>query len=75
MTSKDQISEMIGNDSKNLFADDFDDALIDTTVGISARDVVVYDYEQSVEYVEFNLVNARVGEYTPKFIKLCKEFA
>jgi len=75
MTNKDQILEMIGNDSKNIFADDFDDALIDTTVGISARDVVVYDYEKSIEYVELNLVNADVGEYTPIFIKTCKEFA
>ena len=62
-----------------LFADGFDEAII----GYDANCTVVYDYDECMkilmkrddmtkqdahEYMEFNVVNAYVGDFTPIFI-------
>lgn len=89
MNIRNNISEYLGEDSQSLFADGFDDAIIGISVGISSRNVIVYDYdkcvdvlkkrdgmthEDAIDYIEYNTVNAYVGEYTPIFVKSCKEF-
>tara|TARA_R100000234_G_scaffold65453_2_gene39890 strand:- start:1663 stop:1944 length:282 start_codon:yes stop_codon:yes gene_type:complete len=65
-----------------LFADGFDDALIGVDM---VHYTAVYDvdkcvdvlmkesgmtFEEAQEYFEFNTLNAYVGEYTPKYIKI-----
>lgn len=66
-------------------ADGFDDAIIGIASLPGGEDVVVYDYyqcciiletrdgmteEESVEYMEFNVVGAYVGPDTPVFVRL-----
>lgn len=66
-----------------LIADGLDDAIIDVTAGINPQSMcVVYDYHkcvdifiqqgmswrEAIEWMEFNVVNAYVGENTPVFV-------
>ena len=69
-------------DEEALLADGFEDALIGYLRGSNI--VAVYDYnlcihilmednmtyEQAMEYMEYNVVNAYVGEKTPIFISV-----
>lgn len=81
------LEEYLGDESESLFADGFDDAILGVSVGISARETIVYDYdkcveilmqrdnmshEDAVDFIEHNTINAYVGEYTPIFVKTCK---
>ena len=76
LTKKEQISHL---NPEALFADGFDDALL----GYNADSFcAVYDYtncleilhkqdmtpEEAHEYMEFNVVSAFVGDFTPSFI-------
>ena len=84
MNRRKTIEEYLLNESEALFADGFDDAILGVSVGISARNVVVYDYDRCVEilmqkdkmsyedaidYIEYNTISAYVGEFTPIFVK------
>lgn len=66
-----------------LFVDGFDDAIIGVTRRINMEPVVAYDYdkcirilmskhgmeyEDALEYMEYNIVGAWMGENTPIFI-------
>lgn len=66
-----------------LLADGFDDAIIGITRRINMEPVVAYDYdkcveilmtnsgmeyEDAVEYMEYNVVGAWLGDHTPIFI-------
>jgi len=65
-----------------LLADGFEDALIGITEGMNS--VAVYDYEscvhilteqdmsydEAVEYMDFNVTGAYVGEKTPVFVRV-----
>ena len=66
-----------------LIADGLDDAIIGITSGINPKGMcVVYDYDkcveifvkdgmsdfEAIEWMEFNVVNAYVGENTPVFV-------
>ena len=66
-----------------LIADGLDDAIIDVTAGINPQSMcVVYDYHkcvdifiqqgmswvEAIDWMEFNVVNAYVGENTPVFV-------
>lgn len=65
-----------------LKADGFDQAIIGRARRCGQEDIIAYDYEQciaililqgmtdeeAVEYMEFNVVGAYVGEGTPIFI-------
>ena len=66
-----------------LIADGLDDAIIGVTAGINPQSMcVVYDYHkcvdifiqqgmswrEAIEWMEFNVVNAYVGENTPVFV-------
>ena len=80
---KKQIEDFLGDESYSLFADGFDDAILGVSVGIACRDVVVYDYdkcleillekglshEDAIDFLEYNTINAYVGEYTPIFVR------
>jgi len=76
LTKKEQIADL---NPEALFADGFDDALL----GYNADSFcAVYDYtncldilhkqdmtpEEAHEYMEFNVVSAFVGDFTPSFI-------
>jgi len=77
MTKKEKIADL---NSEALFADGFDDALI----GYDASSFcAVYDYtncldilhkrdsmtpEEAHEHMEFNVVGAYVGDFTPTFV-------
>lgn len=90
MNNRQVLENYLDDQKETLFADGFDDAIIGMSVGISARDVVVYDYdkcveilmvrdkishEDAVDYIEYNTVNAYFGNYTPIFIKTCESIA
>ena len=76
-----QILETIQTDNPEaLLADGFDKAII----GMDIHGCVVYDYDKcihilmendsmknidAIEYMDFNVTGAYVGEYTPVFIK------
>ena len=66
-----------------LIADGLDDAIIGVTAGINPQSMcVVYDYHkcvdkfiqqgkswvEAIDWMEFNVVNAYVGENTPVFV-------
>lgn len=64
-----------------LFADGFDDAIIGVAERIGMEPVVAYDTnkiieilsrdmteDEAVEYFEFNILGAHMGERTPVFI-------
>ena len=77
LTKKEQIADL---NPESLFADGFDNALL----GYDANSFcAVYDYdkcmtvlidrdrmsyEEAHEYMEFNVVSAYVGDFTPSFI-------
>ena len=76
-----ELAEHFGDDL--LFADNFDNAIIGVSMGISCGTKVVYDAEEMAktlvvsegiteqeawEYLEFNTFNAYVGENTPIFV-------
>ena len=78
---RNELAEHFGNDL--LFADNFDNAIIGVSMGISCGTKVVYDAEEMArtlvvsegiteeeawEYLEFNTFNAYVGENTPIFV-------
>lgn len=65
-----------------LLADGFEDALIGITEGMNSVAVYDYDscvhiltqqdmsYEEAVEYMDFNVTGAYVGEKTPVFVRV-----
>ena len=65
-----------------LLADGFEDALIGITEGMNSVAVYDYDscvhiltqqdmsYEEAVEYMDFNVTGAYVGEKTPVFVRM-----
>ena len=70
-------------DETLLFADGFDDAIVGLGEQYSRTTAVVYDYDkcvrglmdrdkmlydEAIEYMEFNVVSAYVGEKTPIFL-------
>ncbi len=78
---RNELAEHFGDDL--LFADNFDNAIIGVSMGISCGTKVVYDAEEMAktlvvsegiteqeawEYLEFNTFNAYVGENTPIFV-------
>ena len=77
MTKKEQIADL---NSEALFADGFDEAIIGHD---AASSCCVYDYDKCLkvlvkrngmsfteahEFMEFNVVSAHVGDFTPIFI-------
>ena len=77
MTKKEQIADL---NSEALFADGFDEAIIGHD---AAGSCCVYDYDKCLkvlmerddmdfpeahEFMEFNVVSAYVGDFTPIFI-------
>jgi hypothetical protein len=69
-----------------LFADGFDKAIVGLGEQYSRTTAVVYDYnkcvevlmtrdkmsrDEAIEYMEFNVVTAYVGEKTPIFLTTC----
>lgn len=82
MTMRDKIQERYA-DTPLLFADGFDDAIIGVTVQYTKQPSVAYnyhrcveilierdgmDYEEAVEYMDYNVTSAWVGEHTPSFV-------
>ena len=80
MDIREQLCEYFGDDL--LFADGYDDAIIGVCSGfdsgrvaysipkmieIAANDLSV-DYEEAVEWLEYNTFGAYVGEHTPIYI-------
>ena len=78
---RNELAEHFGNDL--LFADNFDNAIIGVSMGISSGTKVVYDAEEMArtlvvsegiteqeawEYLEFNTFNAYIGDNTPIFV-------
>jgi len=76
-------------EAQALLADGFEDALIGITENHHFRDVAVYDYddavdilmvrdgmseEEAIEFMEYNVVSAYVGESTPVFIRLISSY-
>lgn len=69
-------------DYEFMFADGFDDAILGVSERFGSEPIVCYDkskvlsklqsegmtYEEAVEYYEFNIIGAYVGEKTPEFI-------
>ena len=65
-----------------LLADGFEDALIGITEGMNSVAVYDYDscvhiltqqdmsYDEAVEYMDFNVTGAYVGEKTPVFVRM-----
>ncbi len=78
MSIRDELSEEFGD---LLFADGFDDAILGVAERIGMEAVVAYSTpkiieilsrdmteEEAVEYFEFNILGAYVGERTPIFV-------
>ena len=78
---RNELAEHFGDNL--LFADNFDNAIIGVSMGISCGTKVVYDAEEMArtlvvsegiteeeawEYLEFNTFNAYVGDNTPIFV-------
>ena len=77
---REDMSEQYGD---LLFADGFDDAILGIVERCSFDAVVCYDvekileilmkddmsYEDAIEYYEFNILGAYVGEKTPMFLE------
>lgn len=78
---REQVAEMI---PEALFCDGFDDAIIGIAERFGVPGVTAYDYEkviamlmkdgmdyeEAVEYFDFNIVGAWVGDDTPVFVRL-----
>ncbi len=83
--SRKQIEEYADEtEAQLLFADGFDSAIVGLGNQAGRPETVVYDYsrcvgilmardgmsyEEAVEYMEFNVVSAWVGDNTPTFIR------
>lgn len=83
--TRDQINEaLLEMDMSLLLADGFEDAFIGYTQRISEEPVACYDYEkmvdilthrdgmsyeEAVEYIEFNVAGAWVGNTTPFLVR------
>lgn len=79
MIDKEQLMEILA-DEECLTADGFEDALVGCTYG--ANVVAVYDinkmievlieegmeYEDAIEFLDYNVVGAYVGDKTPQYI-------
>lgn len=78
MSIREELSEEFGD---LLFADGFDDAILGVAERIGMEPVVAYSTpkiieilardmteDEAVEYFEFNILGAYVGERTPVFI-------
>lgn len=86
MKNKRQLSEKeISEDSKALFADGFDDAIIGVAYQCGKDPIISYDIEkcinilvkrdgmtrdEAVEYFEFNTLGAYVGEDGPIYVRV-----
>ena len=83
MNIRDQIVEDYGEDAETmLFADGFDDAIVGVGNVFGGRLCAIYDtdlvlkqcmkdgmeYDEALEYFDFNIAGAYVGEQTPIFI-------
>ena len=81
---KNQYKEMIAEyNQESLLADGFDDAIIGIVDSFSDNPVVLYDKdkcidilckdmsrEEAIEYFNFNVMGAYMGDNTPKFAML-----
>jgi hypothetical protein len=79
------LEELTENDPEIIFWDGFDAAIIGVGKRCGIPDVLIYDYEKMVEilvndggspeeameYLDFNVVGAYVGEHTPITIQTC----
>ena len=84
MIDKEQLMEILAEE-ECLTADGFEDALVGCTYG--ANVVAVYDinkmieilveegmeYEDAVEFLDYNVVGAYLGEKTPQYINFVTE--
>lgn len=83
MNIRDQILEDYGEDAETmLFADGFDDAIVGVGNVFGGKLCAIYDtdlvlkqcmkdgmrYDEALEYFDFNIAGAYVGEQTPIFI-------
>lgn len=83
VTANDILEYLKESHPESLIADGFDDAII----GITINENVVYDveamanilmkendmdYDEAMEYLEYNTFSAYVGEYTPVYINKLK---
>ena len=81
MKIREELSECYGDDL--LFADDYDNAIIGVAIGLDSHRVVYDvqkmievnaencggDYDESLEWLEYNTFGAYVGENTPIYIE------
>ena len=83
MNIRDQILEDFGEEAETmLFADGFDDAIMGVGNTFGGKLCAIYDtdlvlkscmkdgmeYDEALEYFDFNIAGAYVGEQTPIFI-------
>jgi hypothetical protein len=79
-----EINEINEINPEALLCDGFDDAIIGLAERINLGPVVAYDtekmidimverdgmtYEEAIEYFDYNILGAWMGEYTPVFIQ------
>jgi len=78
------LQENYADEKEILLADGFEDAFVGVVESFGNKPKACYnydacidilmkddmDYEEAVEYFEFNVTQAYVGEYTPAFIRL-----
>lgn len=85
MVTREQINEyLIEMDEETLLADGFEDALLGFAQRMNEPLLAVYSYskmvdvlierdemtyEEATEYIDFNVVGAWVGEYTPMIVR------
>jgi hypothetical protein len=81
MNVREQIAEL---NPEALFCDGFDEALIGAASRFGISDVAAYDYDkviaalmrdgkaeaEAVEFFEFNVIGAWMGDNTPVFVRL-----
>lgn len=84
MIDKEHLMDILA-DEECLTADGFDDALVGCTYG--ANVVAVYDinkmievlicegmdYDDAVEYLEYNVISAYMGEKTPQYVNFVSQ--
>jgi hypothetical protein len=83
MTFKEKQEQLAESNPEALFADGFEDALVGMGTVFSKGPIAIYDYEkcaqilmkrdgmtweEAVEFIDFNVTGAYVGEHTPAFI-------
>lgn len=87
MDIREEIEEQY-DDEALLFADGFDEAIIGVSIGFTSRvvydaqvmaDILVKDddnadYPSAWEYLDFNTFQAYVGEHTPIYVNLKKDY-